>query len=275
MSPPALPPTSLTEEELAGLLEAALAGRQERVLALALAQESPEMRAAFAAVGETLAALGLALGDRGVAAPSPGLRDRILASVVARRAGAAPARTALLVLDMIKEHLRPGGPMEVPRARAIVPAIRRRLDAARAAGTPIVYLVDEHDPSDADLHGVEGWGAHAIRGTEGTEVWPELAPQPADLIVKKATYSAFTGSTLAQVLDELAVDSIVLTGCLTELGMLATATDALQRGFAVEVPPDAQAGANEMVERVTLGILALMPPYGAARRARIQTIASR
>ena len=72
------------------------------------------------------------------------------------------------------------------------------------------------------------------------------------------------------MLDALKVDTIVLTGCLTEIGILATATEALQRGFAVEVPADAQAGANETAERVVLGVLAIMPPYGPARRARLE-----
>jgi nicotinamidase-related amidase len=145
-------------------------------------------------------------------------------------------------------------PLEVPRARAIVPALQRRLDEARAASTPIVYVVDEHDPSDQDLDGIEGWGAHAIRGTEGTEVWPAIAPHAQDRVVTKSTYSAFTG-------------------CMTEIGVLATATEALQRGFAVEVPADSQAGANEMTERVAMGVLSIMPPYGPTRRARLDALA--
>jgi hypothetical protein len=56
---------------------------------------------------------------------------------------------------------------------------------------------------------------------------------------------------------------------------LATATEALQRGFAVEVPPDSQAGANEITERVAMGVLAIMPPYGPARRARLEALAAR
>ena len=125
-----------------------------------------------------------------------------------------------------------------------------------------------------DMDHVEGWGAHAIRGSEGTEVWPGVAPHGGDRIVKKSTYSAFTGSELGRVLDDLRIDTIVLTGCLTEIGILATATEALQRGFVVEVPADVQAGSNEMTERVALGVLAIMPPYGPARRARLEALAA-
>ncbi len=72
------------------------------------------------------------------------------------------------------------------------------------------------------------------------------------------------------MLDDLKVDTIVLTGCLTEIAILATATEALQRGFAVEVPADAQAGSSEGAEQVVLGVLGVMPPYGPARRARLE-----
>lgn len=261
------------EEQIAELVAAVLAGRPERLVDALLASETPEARAGFRMVKETLAALGLTLPP---AAPSNDLRGRILASVQARHAAnVRNVRKAFVVLDMIKEHLTPGNPLEVPRARAIVPALRARLEAARSAGLPIVYLVDEHDPSDNDTDVVDGWGAHALRGSEGTEVWPEIAPMAGDRIVKKATYSAFTGSELGQVLDALKVDTIVLTGCLTEIGILATATEALQRGFAVEVPEDAQAGANEASERVVLGLLGVMPPYGPARRARLDAVANR
>jgi nicotinamidase-related amidase len=253
------------EEQIADVVAAVLSGRPERLTGPLLAMESPEVRASVRQVTETIAAFGLALDPT---APPAVLRSRILASVRARRS--ASVRKAVLVLDMIKEHLTPGNPLEVPRARAIVPALRERLAAARASGVPIVYLVDEHDPADADMDGIEGWGAHAIRGSEGPDVWPEIAPDTRDHVIKKATYSAFTGSELGPVLDALKVDTIVLTGCLTEIGILATATEALQRGFAVEVPADAQAGANETAERVVLGVLGIMPPYGPARRARLE-----
>jgi nicotinamidase-related amidase len=100
-------------------------------------------------------------------------------------------------------------------------------------------------------------------------VWPAIAPKEGDRIVTKSTYSGFTGSSLDAVLTELGVDSLVLTGCVTEAGLFATAIDALQRGFTVEVPADAQAGSGPEAEQVALGSLSLMPPYGPARKARL------
>jgi nicotinamidase-related amidase len=163
---------------------------------------------------------------------------------------------------MQNDHLAAGGPLEVPRARNIVPALAARLEAARREGVPIVYVVDQHEADDSDL---DSWGTHNVKGSPGAEVWPALAPHACDRVVSKPTYSAFSRSNLADVLRELRVDTLELTGCLTEVGLVATATDALQRGYAVEIPPETQAGATELNERITLGVLSLLPPYGPAR----------
>ena len=153
-----------------------------------------------------------------------------------------------------------------------MPALNARLDVARALGVPVVYVCDEHDPDDPDL---EDWTTHNLKGSQGAAVWGPLAPKQGDHIVTKSTYSAFTGSTLATLLDDLRVETLVVTGCLTDIGVLATATDALQRGFAVEVPTDSQAGASPGAEAAALGILTVMPPYGAARRERLARIEAR
>jgi nicotinamidase/pyrazinamidase len=256
---------SVSEDTTAELLAIVASGRPEPFVDVGLAGSGPEVMSALRDLREALASLALAEAPR---RPTPELRARIMRSLGPR---AAPPRRALLVMDMQNDHLTPGRPLEVPRARAIVPALAARLESARRDGVPVVYVLDEHEPDDSDL---DAWGAHNVRGTPGAEVWAPLAPQPGDRIVSKATYSAFSRSNLGEVLGELRVDTLVLTGCLTEIGLLATATDALQRGFAVEVPPDAQAGATEVTEQMALGILRLLPPYGPARQALLTAVSS-
>jgi nicotinamidase-related amidase len=259
------PPPSPSESAAAtdGLLDLVLQGRPERVTTFLLEAESAETRREAAKVADALATLALALPEE---TPTPGLRGRILSTLAAR----PKRRAALLVLDMLNDHLTPGSSMEVPRARDIVPALAARIGKAREAGVPVVYVVDSHDPDDPDL---DEWTTHNVTGTPGAEVWPQLAPKPGDRVVPKATYSGFVGSTLQAVLDELRVDTLVMTGCLTEIGMTATASDALQRGFAIEMPADSQAGSSEVAENVAMSTLSIMPPYGAARRARLAWLA--
>lgn len=253
------------EEQAAGLIAFALAGRPERIEdgLYALPLSPPGLRDAVRETREALATLGLAETPE---MPRASLRERILETVAAKQ-----TRRALLVIDMINDHLQPGSLLEVPRAREVVPALKKRLDEARAAGIPVVYVVDEHEADDADL---DAWGVHAVKGTPGTEVWSELAPAPGDRVVKKPSYSAFFQSELGRVLDELSVDTLVLTGCLTEIGIMATATDALQQGFAVEVPPDSQAGSCVEAEMAAMGTMSIMAPFGPARKARLARLAA-
>jgi nicotinamidase-related amidase len=253
------------ESSLADLLAFVLAGRPEGITLATVAQMPAEVRPAVGAVTDAIGAL--AVVDEPVS-PSDALRARILAT--ARERLGRRTRRALIVCDMIVDHLTPGRPLEVPRARDIVPAVARHIADARSQGIPIVYVVDRHQADDPEL---EEWGTHAVEGTEGAELWPPLAPQGDDRIVPKPTYSGFVGSSLGSVLDELAVDTLVVTGCATEVQLLTTATDALQRGFAVEIPPDAQAGYSLAGEQFALGILAALIPYVPARKARLERIA--
>ncbi|WP_394838283.1 cysteine hydrolase [Pendulispora rubella] len=266
-------------DRYARLLQLVLAGRPEPLTAAFLGTLTEEERAAYLEVERTLASFALAAVENGPAsgilgenapapAASPSLRSRVLASFRAKRA--ERPRSAFLVLDMIHDHLAEGSILEVPRAREIVPALAEKLRECRSQGVPVVYIVDEHQPDDPDL---DLWGVHAVGGSGGNDIWPEVAPQPGDRIVKKRTYSAFSGSDLQAVLDELRCDTLVLSGCLTEVGIKATATDALQRGYAVDVPPTTQAGISAMTEQVTLGLLQVMPPYGAARKELLTRLA--
>ena len=250
------------EEQLADLAAFVLAGRPERVEDGVLMMAAPEFRAAMRDAREVLATLGRAEAP---VAPPASVRAKLLESLTSRT-----PRKALLVIDMINDHLQPGSLLEVPRARAVVAALRKRIDEARAAGVPVVYVIDEHDPDDPDL---DAWGTHAVKGTPGTEVWADLAPQSGDRIVKKPSYSAFYESNLTGVLDDLKIDTLVLTGCLTEIGIMATATDAMQQGFAVEVPPDSQAGSCVELEMAALGTMNVMAPFGPSRKKRLDRLA--
>lgn len=233
------------------LLEMLLAGTPDRVID-AVAAASPDDTLALAHLRSSLAVLGFSAPP---AAPPASLRARILARTARPK---RPKRPAVLVVDMLNDHLAPGGPLEVPRARSIVPALQRRLDESRARSIPVIYVCDSHELSDPDFH---DWPLHAVAGSAGAEVWPELAPSGADSVVPKRTYSGFSGTQLGPLLDKLEVDEVILTGCATEVQLFATAVDALQRGFVVTIPPDCQAGVTAIAEQVALATLSTMPPF--------------
>lgn len=151
-------------------------------------------------------------------------------------------RSALIVIDMLNDFIAPGAPLEVPAGRSIVPAIKKRLEKSRRDGTPVVFVCDAHSPDDPEFR---VWPPHAVAGTWGAEVVGELAPQAGERIVTKTAYSGFHGTDLEEVLRELEVSHLVLTGVVTNICVLYTAADALMRGFRVTVPEDSVAGLNE------------------------------
>ena len=139
-------------DALADVLAVVLSGRPERITDLALATEAPEVRAAVASAAEAVAAAALAEEP---IAPGAGLRARLMKTLARRASAGAGARKAVLVVDMICDHLEPGRPLEVPRARDIVPALAERLEEARRAGVPVLMA------SKRTKNGLDQWAADA------------------------------------------------------------------------------------------------------------------
>jgi len=150
-------------------------------------------------------------------------------------------KEALLVIDMLNDFVLPGAPLEVPDTRRVIKNIQQEVKSARAAGRPVIFVCDAHAPDDREFARF-GWPAHAVQGTKGAEVIDELAPGPGDVVVHKTTYSGFYSTSLEDVLKKLGVDSLRLTGCVTHICIMVTASDAVLRDYQVTVVEDGVAG---------------------------------
>ena len=107
---------------------------------------------------------------------------------------------AFIIIDMLNDFVQPGAPLEVPKARDIIPHIKKRVEEARNKGIPIIYLCDHHQPDDKEFN---VWLAHAVKGTEGAEIVDELKPHEEDYAVPKISYSAFYNTALEERLKFL------------------------------------------------------------------------
>ncbi len=163
-------------------------------------------------------------------------------------------KRALLVIDMLNDFVKEGAPLEVPETRKVIPAIRREIERARREGEPVIYICDAHEPDDREFEKF-GWPVHAVKGTEGAKVVEELAPEPSDIVVEKTTYSGFYNTSLEEHLTRLGVDTVRLTGCVTHICVLFTASDAVLRGYNVEVVTDAVAGLSREDHEAGLRIM--------------------
>lgn len=151
------------------------------------------------------------------------------------------SKKALLVIDMLNDFVLPGAPLEVPETRKVIPNIKREIENARKQGSPVIYVCDVHEPDDREFSRF-GWPAHAVKGTKGAEVVDELKPREGDIIVGKTTYSGFYNTKLDETLKKLDVDTLRLTGCVTSICVMFTASDAVLRGYKVIVVEDGVAG---------------------------------
>ncbi len=141
---------------------------------------------------------------------------------------------SVIVLDMLNDFVT--GEIAADRAQNIIPALRDELlPAARAHDVPVIYANDSHRLEDFEL---EVWGEHAMRGTEGADVIPELEPEADDHVFEKRFYDAFYGTGLDQHLRSLGVDRLVMTGLHTNMCVRHTSATGFFNGYEIVVPED-------------------------------------
>lgn len=167
------------------------------------------------------------------------------------------SKSAILVVDMLNDFVT--GALKCDRGLAIVPKTAELLRAARAKNVPVIFCNDAH-LKDID-HELKLWGDHAIAGTKGAEVIPELELRATDYVVPKRRYSGFFHTDLDLLLKELGVDTVILTGLHAHMCVRHTAADAYQLGYDVVVAKDATDSFTE--EDYLYGIKYLKETYGA------------
>jgi len=164
------------------------------------------------------------------------------------------SKEALLVIDMLNDFVREGAPLEVPETRKVIPVIKKEIEKARKEGKPVIYICDSHEPDDKEFRRF-GWPAHAVKGTEGAKVIDELRPEEGDIVIEKTTYSGFYNTRLDETLKRLGVDSLRLTGCVTHICVMFTASDATLRGYNVTIVKDGVAGLTKEDHEAGLRIM--------------------
>jgi nicotinamidase-related amidase len=182
-----------------------------------------------------------------------------------------PGRTALVVVDMQRGFLDAGEAMQVPPAREIVPAIQKLLSVFRLKRLPVAFtefvysesapvligsLHPEHRPAPPGAP--RGFGlpsSSCLEGTPSAETVPDLAPRPGEIVVRKRGYDAFAGTSLDTALRARSVTSLVVTGTMTDICVLATVTAALHREYRVTVVEDGVATLWPEIQRASLDII--------------------
>jgi ureidoacrylate peracid hydrolase len=177
------------------------------------------------------------------------------------------AHSAALVVDMQNDFGAKGGMfdragLDISGIRAAVQPTARSLSLLRGAGVPIVYLKMGYRPDLSDL-GVPGspnrerhlamsvgasvstptgqLGRVLVRDSWGTEIVPELAPHPGDVVVYKTRFSGFFATELDSILRGLGVTTLIVAGCTTSVCVESTIRDAMFRDYRCVLLSDCSA----------------------------------
>jgi nicotinamidase-related amidase len=139
-------------------------------------------------------------------------------------------RRALVVIDVQNEYFAGGGlPIEYPPIDSTLPNVTRAMDAATAAGIPVV-VVRHHAPAGAPL-----FQADAPTG----QLHPEVARRPHDHLITKSFASVFTETDFADWLAAHRIDTLSVVGYMTHNCDASTIFEAMHRGLEVEWLADA------------------------------------
>lgn len=145
---------------------------------------------------------------------------------------------AVILIDVQNDFFT--GPLKTKRVPTIIQPLQRLLVAAHKNSVPVIYSIDSHYPQDVEV--TRKWGNHAIKGTPGAEVIPELAPDKADYMVEKRTYSGFYETGLDPLLRSLysgdGVKTVILGGVHTNMCIRHTSADAFFRGYHIVIVED-------------------------------------
>jgi nicotinamidase-related amidase len=168
-----------------------------------------------------------------------------------------PAACALLIIDMQRDFLEPGGFGEslgndVSQLRRTIVPNQALLAAWRARGLMVVHTREGHRPDLSDLPpakkargrsstsiGDRGpMGRILVRGEPGHAIIPELAPASGELVIDKPGKGAFWATNLHERLQAQHITQLVVTGVTTEVCVHTTVREANDRGYDCLVPAD-------------------------------------
>ena len=167
----------------------------------------------------------------------------------ADKAEVDPEKTALIIVDMQNDFVKPGGKLRVPTAESTVPAIRRLLERAREQGVLIIYTQDTHWPGDPEF-GI--WGEHVKYGSWGWRIIDELAPREDEIVLVKTRYDGFYGTPMDDILRSYGRDTLIIVGTVANICVLHTAASAGLRWYKIVLPADGISALTEFDMMATL-----------------------
>lgn len=170
---------------------------------------------------------------------------------------------SIIVIDMHRGSCDPPGTVFVPRASLILKPLQHLLREARSKNIPVIFVnvqarkggLDSQNPfwMSGEIEKLYPNVGMQTEGSRWAEVMPDLEPAETDFYVNtKRRYSAFYGTDLELLLKNMNIETVVLTGVLTEICVLCSAFEAFNRDYKVVVVRDCTAGRDPEIETAVL-----------------------
>lgn len=182
----------------------------------------------------------------------------------------APERAAVVVVDMQVDFASPEGVLgqaglDMSIAAPAVATAARLVEAARAAGTPVIFVgLATTSATDSPVWGEwrrrrdgEDRGGAICRAGEPGSAFVGPTPQPGETVIWKLRYSGFFGTSLDAALRARGIDTLIVCGLTTECCVDCTVRDAFHLDYFVYVPTDACAAYDPGIHESALQSLAL------------------
>ena len=159
-------------------------------------------------------------------------------------------KKALIVVD-VQNDFCPGGSLAVANGDEVVAPLNRLIKEFLERGEPVFKSRDWH-PATAKHFAAYGgiWPIHCVQNTPGAEFHKDLSDDPRITIISKGIdesadgYSAFDGTSLAQILRDQGVTEVWVGGLATDYCVKHTVLDALHQGFEVKALADSMRPVN-------------------------------
>ena len=183
-------------------------------------------------------------------------------------------KTALIVIDMQRDFLLPGGFGEslgndVGQLLKVVPPLAALIAAARSAGVMVIHTREGHRPDLSDCPpaklnrgapskriGDPGkYGRILVQGEYGHDIVDELAPIDGEVVIDKPGKGAFYATPLSEVLTEAGITQLLITGVTTEVCVHTTTREANDRGYECLVVSDCVGSYFPEFQRVGLDMI--------------------
>lgn len=175
--------------------------------------------------------------------------------------GIDPKRTALIVIDMEDEFVKPEYSVHwIPDAYRQVPRIKRLIEGCRRCDIPVIYTLNIYHPKGYDAGlipqvpiGMSREGMDDL--FRKVDIFEELAPQAEDVIITKQTYNAFYNTNLDHTLKGMGRDTVIICGTMTNYCCGASARDAFFRGYRVIFGSDVNSTDDPLLHEAELRTL--------------------